>query len=108
MNKSYPSGGLAGYIENAKTLLARSKKGDNPLEGWKPEVPMGESVQIGTEDYDRFEGMGMKEMGKCGFALVAGGLGERLGYGGIKVCFKKCVNLEEECCLQGTVPYSIF
>jgi len=27
----------------------------------------------------------MEELGKCGFTLVAGGLGERLGYGGIKL-----------------------
>jgi hypothetical protein len=86
MDKSYPSGGLTGYISNAKELLERSRMGDNPLKGWKPEVPIGESLQIGTEDYDKFEGIGMNEMGKCGFVLVAGGLGERLGYGGIKVC----------------------
>ena len=29
--------------------------------------------------------MGLHEIGKCGFVLVAGGLGERLGYGGIKL-----------------------
>jgi UDP-sugar pyrophosphorylase len=31
------------------------------------------------------EGLGLKEVGKCGFVLVAGGLGERLGYGDIKI-----------------------
>ena len=85
MDQSYPSGGLAGYISNAKKLLLSSCKGENPLQGWKPEVPIGENLQLGTEDFDRFEGIGLKEVGKCGFALVAGGLGERLGYGGIKV-----------------------
>jgi len=29
--------------------------------------------------------MGLEEVGKCGFVLVAGGLGERLGYSGIKI-----------------------
>jgi hypothetical protein len=85
MDKAYPSGGLKGYIDNARDLLLKSQQGVNPLEGWKPEVPQGESVDVGMENYDKFEKIGMEEMGKCGFALVAGGLGERLGYGGIKV-----------------------
>lgn len=88
MNQSYPSGGLEGYIANAKVLLEKSKKGENPLLGWKPEVPMGESLDLGAnqKDWEKFESMGTEEIGKCGFVLVAGGLGERLGYGGIKVC----------------------
>lgn len=85
MDKAYPSGGLKGYIDNARDLLLKSQQGVNPLEGWKPEVPQGESVDVGMENYEKFEKIGMEEMGKCGFALVAGGLGERLGYGGIKV-----------------------
>lgn len=85
MDKAYPSGGLKGYIDNARDLLLKSKQGVNPLEGWKPEVPQGENVDVGMENYDKFEKMGMDEVGKCGFALVAGGLGERLGYGGIKL-----------------------
>jgi hypothetical protein len=85
MDKAYPSGGLKGYIDNARDLLLKSKQGVNPLEGWKPEVPQGENVDVGMENYDKFEKMGMDEVGRCGFALVAGGLGERLGYGGIKV-----------------------
>jgi UDP-sugar pyrophosphorylase len=31
------------------------------------------------------EEMGMKELSKLGFVLIAGGLGERLGYSGIKI-----------------------
>jgi len=85
MDAAYPSGGLVGYIENAKDLLNKSRMGVNPLEGWKPEVPQGENILIGTKEFEAFEKMGMEEMGKCGFVLVAGGLGERLGYGGIKV-----------------------
>ena len=85
MDKAYPSGGLAGYISNAKELLENSRKGVNPLEGWKPSVPQGENVSIGTSEFDALEQKGISEIGKCGFVLVAGGLGERLGYGGIKV-----------------------
>ncbi len=85
MDKAYPSGGLVGYVKNAKDLLERSKKGENPLEGWVPSVPNGELFEIGTDNYNEVESVGLGEMGKCGFVLVAGGLGERLGYGGIKV-----------------------
>lgn len=85
MDKAYPSGGLVGYIKNARALLEKSKRGENPLEGWSPSVPDGEMFEIGTEAYDQCEQVGLGEMGKCGFALVAGGLGERLGYGGIKL-----------------------
>jgi hypothetical protein len=84
IDKAYPTG-IVGYIKNARDLLEKSQKGINPLEGWKPEVPQGESFNIGTEEFDDFEKIGLQEMGKCGIVLVAGGLGERLGYGGIKV-----------------------
>ncbi|XP_024988333.1 UDP-sugar pyrophosphorylase-like isoform X2 [Cynara cardunculus var. scolymus] len=53
LNSSYP-GGLASYIKTAKELLADSKAGKNPFDGFTPSVP-------------------------------SGGLGERLGYKGIKV-----------------------
>lgn len=89
MDKAYPSGGLKGYVQNARDLLEKSRQGVNPLEGWKPEVPQGESVDVGTDEYVKFEKIGIESLGKCGFALVAGGLGERLGYGGIKVCLRK-------------------
>lgn len=85
MDKSYPDGGLLGYISNAKKLLDQSRRGVNPLDGWKPSVPQGENIDIGTGEYDKFEKVGLDEVGKCGFVLVAGGLGERLGYGDIKI-----------------------
>lgn len=84
IDKAYPSG-LAGYLSNAKELLEKSRKGLNPLQGWKPSIPKGECFEIGTKQYESVEKIGMKELGKVGFVLVAGGLGERLGYGDIKV-----------------------
>jgi UDP-sugar pyrophosphorylase len=48
-------------------------------------VPEGEKFQLGTEDYSATEAIGMTQLGKVGFILVAGGLGERLGYNGTKV-----------------------
>lgn len=85
LDDSYPDGGLVGYVTNAKRLLADSRAGVNPLDGWTPSVPQGEAFDVGTEAFDETEQSGLKEVGKCGFVLVAGGLGERLGYGDIKI-----------------------
>ena len=78
-------GGLIAYIKNARELLEKSKNGVNPLEGWIPEVPTGTFLEPFTPDYEKYEQLGLAEIGKCGFVLVAGGLGERLGYNGIKI-----------------------
>ena len=85
IDASYPSNGLLGYLDNARTLLDKSRRGENPLEGWLPSVPNGERFELGTNEFCRTEELGLKEVGRCGFVLVAGGLGERLGYGDIKV-----------------------
>ena len=42
-------------------------------------------LTFGSESYESYERIGMAQLGRCGFVLVAGGLGERLGYSGIKV-----------------------
>ena len=85
VDASYPGGGLLGYLSNARTLLDQSSKGVNPLEGWVPSIPVGQSFQLGTEEFLRTEESGLRYVGKCGFVLVAGGLGERLGYADIKI-----------------------
>ena len=85
MDATYPTGGLPGYIDNARILLEKSRRGENPLEGWRPEVPRGEAFEVGTDRWASVEKKGLPLLGKCGFVLVAGGLGERLGYGDIKV-----------------------
>jgi UDP-sugar pyrophosphorylase len=87
LNKAYP-GGLAGYIQKAKKLLQDSKDGVNPLDGWFPSVPEGEKFDLGTAKYGETEEIGRKLLGKTGFVLVAGGLGERLGYNGAKVSLR--------------------
>ena len=84
LNQSY-QGGITCYIENARFLLSQSKNGVNPLEGWTPDVPSGVSLDPLFSDFLSYEGEGLKELGCCGFVLVAGGLGERLGYSGIKI-----------------------
>ncbi len=83
-NQELP-GGLSSYISRAKKLLLSSKNDENPLKGWKPEVPKGIQVSPFDEEYLKYEQLGLDRLALCGFVLVAGGLGERLGYSGIKV-----------------------
>lgn len=85
LDNDYSNGGLKGYIENARKLLKDSKDGVNPLDGWEPSVPQGANVDFGTERYKELEDIGLQHLGSVGFVLVAGGLGERLGYSSIKV-----------------------
>ncbi|XP_057974681.1 UDP-sugar pyrophosphorylase [Malania oleifera] len=84
LNSSYP-GGLASYVKTARELLADSKAGKNPFDGFTPSVPTGEVLTFGDDIFINFEEAGVREAKKAAFVLVAGGLGERLGYNGIKV-----------------------
>ncbi|XP_062023611.1 UDP-sugar pyrophosphorylase [Rosa rugosa] len=88
LNSSYP-GGLASYIKTARELLADSKAGKNPFDGFTPSVPTGETLTFGDDSFMSFEETGVKEVRKAAFVLVAGGLGERLGYNGIKVALPR-------------------
>eukprot|EP00929_Paragymnodinium_shiwhaense_P092110 TRINITY_DN5199_c0_g1_i2.p1 TRINITY_DN5199_c0_g1~~TRINITY_DN5199_c0_g1_i2.p1 ORF type:complete len:601 (+),score=183.93 TRINITY_DN5199_c0_g1_i2:55-1803(+) len=84
-----PGGGLKGYLERGRKLLADAKAGTNPFEGLTPKVPSGQNLTgasgPGSELYAELEKLGMAELSKACFCLVAGGLGERLGYPGIKI-----------------------
>ncbi|KAG0485257.1 hypothetical protein HPP92_009336 [Vanilla planifolia] len=84
LNAHYP-GGLTAYIRNARHLLVDSRSGKNPYEGFIPSVPSGENLRFGDDNFIMLEEVGVKEARKAAFVLVAGGLGERLGYKGIKV-----------------------
>lgn len=84
LNASYP-GGLESYIKNARELLADSKAGKNPYDGFTPSVPTGENLTFGDDNFVKYEESGVREARNAAFVLVAGGLGERLGYNGIKV-----------------------
>ncbi|KAL6212010.1 hypothetical protein ACLB2K_017233 [Fragaria x ananassa] len=88
LNSSYP-GGLVSYIKTARELLADSKAGKNPFDGFTPSVPTGETLTFGDDSFMSFEETGVKEVQKAAFVLVAGGLGERLGYNGIKVALPR-------------------
>lgn len=84
IDANYP-GGLVGYIFNARTLLADAKAGGNPFEGFVPQQPDKVDLTAFDATYDHYEALGRKQFGKTGVVLVAGGLGERLGYNGIKL-----------------------
>jgi UDP-sugar pyrophosphorylase len=86
IDASHPAG-LLGYLSNAKRLLQQSRENDNPLSGWSisPSVPPGESFALDSPSFHSTESLGLTQIGKVGFVLVAGGLGERLGYRGIKI-----------------------
>lgn len=81
---AYP-GGLAGYISNARKLLAEAKAGANPFDGFVPHQPDKVDLTRLNAEYDRYEALGRAHFEKTGVVLVAGGLGERLGYSGIKL-----------------------
>jgi UDP-sugar pyrophosphorylase len=84
LDASY-AGGLLQYVSNARRLLRESREGVNPLEGWNPEVPTGKRLDFASEEFRRMEREGSKQSADAAFVLVAGGLGERLGYSGIKL-----------------------
>ena len=84
LNDNYP-GGLSAYLRSARTLLSQAVKGENPLAGWSPSVPDdGYDLAPGTDAYKAFEEKGLSEAAGLAFAVPAGGLGERLGFSGVK------------------------
>ncbi|KAF8772163.1 hypothetical protein HU200_006162 [Digitaria exilis] len=66
-----------------------SKEGKNPYDGFTPSVPSGEVLTFGDDNFVSLEAAGVKEARNAAFVLVAGGLGERLGYKGIKVALPR-------------------
>jgi UDP-sugar pyrophosphorylase len=83
-HRSYP-GGLPAYISNARRLLAAASRGDNPYEGCTPTQPEITDLTRLDEAYGIAEEAGLEAFAHTAVVLVAGGLGERLGYHGIKL-----------------------
>lgn len=96
------------YTERAKVLLSNSANDVNPYEGYVPNVPVGEKINFSSfEEVAGYEAIGREELRQTAFVLgkkmeifwycsflnailrqiiiVAGGLGERLNYNGIKI-----------------------
>ena len=98
MNEVTPTG-MKNYVERGKRLLLESKNGVNAFEDYKPEVPDGVFMKPGEKEFDEYESAGLKELEKVGFVLIAGGLGERLGYSSIKIGLPVCTIKENYCYL---------
>ena len=78
-------GGIATYVSRAKQLLAFAQQGGNPYEGYKVQEPT-DSARIDSFDaFKHYEALGLSAVSTAAFVIVAGGLGERLGYKGIKL-----------------------
>ena len=98
MDSSYP-GGLPAYLSKARTLLKESAEGVNPFAEYEAVVPEGEVLSFdgeGTMSFSEAEKLGVEGMSGAVFVLVAGGLGERLGYSGIKLSLE--TNLSTNAC----------
>ena len=83
-HSAYP-GGLTAYTRNARRLLAEAASGANPFDGCMPAQPDLVDLSSFGPDYDAAEAEGLKCFAESAVILVAGGLGERLGYHGIKL-----------------------
>jgi UDP-sugar pyrophosphorylase len=104
LNKVTPTG-LKNYCQRARALLISSMKGENPFDKYKPEVPNGVFLKPGEQEFEEMEHEGVKELYKTGFVLIAGGLGERLGYSGIKVDLPVCTIETDYCYLKYYAQY---
>lgn len=82
-------------------------KGENPFDKYKPEVPEGIFLKPSEADLYYYEELGMKELSKIGFVLIAGGLGERLGYSGIKIDLPVCTIDKDYCYLKYYANYAL-
>ncbi len=106
LDSSYP-GGLEAYTSKARVLLKESADGVNPFEEFEAVIPEGEMLSYdgkGTMPFSEAEQLGIEAMSGVVFVLVAGGLGERLGYSGIKLSLETnlCTNV---CYLEIYVRY---
>jgi len=106
LDSSYP-GGLAAYTSKARALLKESADGTNPFADYEAVLSEGETLSYdgkGTMSFAEAEKLGMEGIAGTAFVLVAGGLGERLGYSGIKLSLE--TNLcTEECFLEVYIKY---
>ncbi len=87
LHKAYP---ISRYVTNARTLLKQSSDNANPYLGFKAEPPKNAihfetTTDAGKKAFRDLEDLGLSNIGDSAFVLVAGGLGERLGYNGIKI-----------------------
>jgi len=93
LGKTYP-GGLVAYIKQARVLLAKSRDGVSPFTNLSAVAPDEEKCAARPSfikdraQWDALEEVGLRAVKDTAFMLVAGGIGERLGYSGIKVALE--------------------
>ena len=95
------------YVMRARKLLADSAANVNPFDDYKPTVPEGVYLKPGTPEFDAMEEKGLDEASKLGIVLIAGGLGERLGYSGIKISLPVCTVIEDYSYLRFYAEYAL-
>ena len=78
-------GGIKDYIQRAKILLENSKNNVNPFKDYTPSIPTGFNINVGDSQFLELDKLGMEQIKDTVFVMVAGGLGERLGYPSIKI-----------------------
>ena len=78
-------GGIKDYIKRAKVLLENSKNNVNPFGDYTPSIPTGFNINVGDSQFLELDKLGMEQIKDTVFVMVAGGLGERLGYPSIKI-----------------------
>ena len=79
-------GGIKDYLKRAKILLENSKNKVDSFNDYIIEVPDDiPHIDIGSEQFYELDKLGFNQIKDTVFVLVAGGLGERLGYTGIKI-----------------------
>jgi len=66
-------------------MLADAREGVNPYDGYIPETPEGQRLTVGSPEFASMERVGVDQLSKTCFAMVAGGMGERLGWPDIKI-----------------------
>ncbi|GAB9472298.1 Udp-sugar pyrophospharylase [Globisporangium polare] len=100
--ESWYRGGLDTYLRNATQLFRAQLQPNDAAQSqdeyadWLPSVPRSTDdvtgadaplrvAQLDSTLYRDLEAVGLQHIGKSAFVVVAGGLGERLGYAGIKL-----------------------
>ena len=106
LNRVTP-GGLQNYCERARGLLESSRNAENPFDAFRPQVPSGVFLRPEEEEFSLCEQEGLQELSKLCFVLIAGGLGERLGFSGIKVSLPVCTIGEDYSYLRFYAQYAL-
>ena len=95
------------YCERAKKLLEASRSNSNAFDSLKPTVPTGVNLEPNTQSFDEMEELGLQELSKVGLVLIAGGLGERLGFSGIKIGLPVCTIAENYTYMKYYAQYAL-